>query len=339
MMKLNVVLINEDTIYNERLMDYANANLSEEFAVSVGETVIVGSGVALLSETMYRKGACPAALFPIVLCEVNGVERVDECPAIFRYQPADELLQAARRIFLEQNRYEAGNGRGDGSMQTAVFLSPAGGVGTSTMAMSLAIHAAQAGRRVILLDLTRFSGLGAAIRPVQQNLSEVIFALKMRRNLGVKLRELLRDDVSGVQYFGITERLQDMNELTADDITVLLKTLKEGRFCDLLVIDADCGLDAGCEALLSAADRVLLVSDGSEISNLKVMRYAVALQQNGEKAYVSKLSLIYNRFGSMDGEKLKLPWLPEFGGFPRVKEAGQRTIAEQFSRNTVWDRI
>lgn len=338
-MKLKVVMINEDTIYNERLSDYAKKYMAEEFQVLTGDTETAGAGIALISETAYRQGGCPGNLFPVVLCEVEDVEKVDGCPAVFRYRPADEILRETRRIFLEQNRYETGAGKGDGGMQTVSFLSPAGGVGTSTIALSLAIHAAQQGKRVIFLDLAQFSGLGAVIRPVQQNLSEVIFALKMKKNLNLRLKELLREDVSGIRYFGITARLQDMNELTAEDITLLVQTLKAGQFCDLLVIDADCRVDASCETLLHMSDRVLLVSDGSEIANLKVMRYAVALHQDKRKEPVSGISLIYNRFGSADGEKLKLPWLPEFGGFPRVKEAGQRMIAEQFSKNPIWDHI
>ena len=292
-MKLIIAIYDENTTYMTRLTEYANRNMAEEFQLVPGDDTTSGAGIALISEEMYRQGIRPENMFHLVLCNINGVERVDGCPAIFRYQPADQLLINVRRIFVEQNRYETVTEVKNSKTNTVLFLSPAGGVGTSTMAMTFAIHAAQTGRRVILLDLTQFSGLGTMIRPVEQNLSETIFALKM----------------------------------------------KESGLADLIVIDADCRMDPMCETMKTEADRIFLISDGSETANLKVMRYAVALKQEGENEQIEKTGLIYNRFGSTEGEKLNLPWLKEFGGFQRIREAGARTIAEQFSRNALWDRV
>ncbi len=338
-MKLIIAIYDENTTYMTRLTEYANRNMAEEFQLVPGDDTTSGAGIALISEEMYRQGIRPENMFHLVLCNINGVERVDGCPAIFRYQPADQLLINVRRIFVEQNRYETVTEVKNSKTNTVLFLSPAGGVGTSTMAMTFAIHAAQTGRRVILLDLTQFSGLGTMIRPVEQNLSETIFALKMKKNVVMSLKELLREDISGIQYFGITERLQDMAELEVEDVRLLIRTLKESGLADLIVIDADCRMDPMCETMKTEADRIFLISDGSETANLKVMRYAVALKQEGENEQIEKTGLIYNRFGSTEGEKLNLPWLKEFGGFQRIREAGARTIAEQFSRNALWDRV
>lgn len=333
-MRLTIQLVNEDTIYNERLRRYAEKNLMEEFVILSGEENC-GVHITLISESMYQPARIARGSFPVILCQVDGVDRIEDCPAVYRYQPADELLHTVRRIFLEQKRYETAMRKTGETCTTALFLSPAGGVGTSTLAMSLAIHAAQTGQRVILLDLTQFSGLGAMIRPVEQCLSEVIFSLKMKKNLTIRLSEQLREDVSGFRYFGITERLHDMSELTAEDVRLLIKTLKEGGFCDLLVIDGDCRLDAVCGELERTSDQIYIVSDGREMANLKVTRYAVALQRELTDV-LERTVLVYNGSGGKEGAESEIPLLRELGRFPRIREASSREIAEQFSLSELW---
>ena len=327
-MRLTIHLVNEDTVYNERLRRYVEKNMTDDFLILNGEET-GGAHITLISETMFRPEYIPRGSFPILLCGVDGVDRIGENPAVYRYRPADELLYAVRNTFLEQKHYETVSRRSGDTCNTALFLSPAGGVGTSTLAMSLAIHGAQMGQRVILLDLTQFSGLGAMIRPVEQCLSEVIFSLKMKKNLTIRLSEQLREDVSGFRYFGITERLQDMSELTPEDVRLLIKTLKEGGFCDLLVIDGDCRMDDVCGELKRMSDQIYIVSDGREMANLKVTRYAVALQQETTDI-LERTVLVYNGSGG------KIPLLRELGRFPRIREASPREIAEQFSLSELW---
>ena len=335
-MKLVIALYTDDTTYNERLSQYAERYMADEFLV-VNREEASGAHILLISEEQFRKEEAAGGPFRIVLSNVDGVDRIDGTPAVYRYQAADSILQTARRIFLEQNRYESTGNQGGKFCCTALFLSPAGGVGTSTMAMSMAIHAAQAGMRVVLLDLTQFSGLGAMIRPVEQGLSEVLFALKMKKNLRLNLSELLKEDISGFRYFGITERLQDMSEITADDIRLLVRTLKEGDFCDLLVIDADCRLDNACDELINASDRIFLVSDGRETSNLKTLRYAVMLRQE-RKEILDRVLLLNNGSAGRDVEKAQLSWIRELGSFPTIREASPREIAEQFSMSDLWNQ-
>ena len=332
-MRLSIRLINEDTTYNERLCRYVNQYMAEDFYIFCGEEE--KAHITLISEDLFREGEMGGYSFPVLLCGVDGVERIGGRPAVHRYQPADELLYAVRRIYLEQNRYETAS-RGAGECRTALFLSPAGGVGTSTLALSMAIHAAQTGSRVIFLDLTQFSGLGSMIRPVEQSLSEVIFSLKMKKNLQLRLSEQLREDVSGFRYFGITERLQDMSELTPEDIRLLVSTLKESGLCDLLVIDADCRLDAACTVLKRSADQIYLVTNGREPSDQKLSRYVSAMQQD-EQDLLDRCSLVYNGVDGRTRAEAQIPMLKELGRFPRVREASPREIAEQFSMSELWN--
>ena len=154
----------------------------------------------------------------------------------------------------------------------------------------------------------------------------------------MKLKELLREDLSGVRFFGMTECLRDMSELTVEDVRLLVRTIRASGLCDLLVIDADCRMDAVSGALQEAADRIFLISDGGTAANRKVLRYAAHL--NMECAEIlNKTALIYNRFGSRNGEKLQTTIISEAGGFPRIEGADPRSITEQFSRRDTWDSI
>ena len=130
-------------------------------------------------------------------------------------------------------------------------------------------------------------------------------------------------------------RLQDMSELTPEDVRLLIKTLKEGGFCDLLVIDGDCRLDAVCGELERMSDRIYIVSDGREMANLKVTRYAVALQQELTDV-LERTVLVYNGSGGKEGTESEIPLLRELGRFPRIREASSREIAEQFTLSELW---
>ncbi len=348
-MKLDIAIYDRNSIYVKRLAAYAETSYSDEFTLIDGLTSDAsGAQVVLATEELMREGVVPKGSFTILLHEKEEVTKAGEYPVLFRYQPADRLLREVRRLYVEMNRYEISGSAGKHA-ETVLFLSPAGGVGTSTVAFSYALRQAHRGKQVIYLDLQRFSAMRTLGLDRGVDFSEVSYAVKMRRNLEFRLGDLLREDISGVRYFGEAERLRDMLDFSREDVKTLVEALRSGDHGDVVVIDADCDPGEDCRTLVQAADRTFLVSDGSECADYKVQRFLRALgseESRGES--VVRMNLIYNRFDekyetgrgmALRGSRPGIRGLRVCAEFPDIPGKDPREVAEELGRSHRWEEL
>ena len=257
-------------------------------------------------------------------------------PVIGKYQKTDLIFKQILSIYADRSESISGEGIMKGeSCKTVLFSSPAGGMGTTSIAAACAISYASSGMRVLYLCLETFGSSNVVFQGEgQQNMSDVIYALKNKNiNFQAKLLSAVRQDSSGVHFFSAADVALDMMELSSADIIELIQALKESGQYNCLIIDIDFDLEQ-IQKIISCVDRMIMVSDGSLTASVKTMRALDAMKitdEQSENPILPVVRMIYNRFSSQSGQMLDGIPVDVIGGARKFEGGDQKAIINELS--------
>jgi pilus assembly protein CpaE len=158
-----------------------------------------------------------------------------------------------------------------------VVYGPKGGVGTTTIATSVAIALATPKRRVALVDLDlQFGDVGCVLdlRSANSIIDLVDHPSRIDSNM---LAEIMPKHSSGVRALLAPEGHMELASVSADQISLVVDELRS--HFDYIVCDLWSSLDELTLAMLRLADRVVLVTT-PELPALKNLRRAITATGN-----------------------------------------------------------
>ncbi len=153
-----------------------------------------------------------------------------------------------------------------GGSRIFTVFAPKGGVGTTTIALNLAVAFGQAGRRTVLIDGSLQFGDLRALLKVPLNAPSML-DLPTDRIAESDLADVLWRDPSGIDILLAPARVEDAETISVRDIEKILSLLR--RVYDILVLDTMSGLDERTLAFLDAADTIIeiVTFDSTTIHN------------------------------------------------------------------------
>lgn len=351
-MKIKLAILESDKNYLMRIMSTFTMKYPEKFEIysftdSATALEILNSERidVLLASDVFEIDAIklPNRCAFAYLVDSAGINLLNNQKAICKFQKVDLIYKQILNVYSEKASQIVGSrGAGDKG-QVIAFCSASGGVGSSTMAAACAAHFAAKQKKVLYLNLEKFgssdvffSGEGV------YDMSDVIYALESKKtNLPMKLESCVKQDSSGVYFYSQTKIALDMLEMTTENIIQLISELQSLDEYDYLILDVDFSVDKDTRAILRKAQAIVLVCDGSQISNVKIERAYTALmtmEQNVDAPLVNRMSLIYNKVNSQNAHSLGTVGLKTLGGVRRyVGESKQ--IVEEISTMDFFDAI
>lgn len=350
-MKIKVAILESDvnylgriisvfsTMYADKLQLYSFSN--REIALNAIDKEKID--VFLCDEIMnIQPTSIPQRCSFVYFVDTKDVDSVNNCHAICKYQKAELIYKQILNIYAEHSEtLSVSRGKND-DVKMVLFDSPAGGVGTSTVAAACACRYAHMGKKVLYLNLDSFdsadlffSGEG------QYNMSDIIFALKTKKNnLSFKLESCVRTDQSGVFFYSQSQLALDMLELSMEDKFTLISALNKSSLYDIIVVDNIFSLENDIYSKMEQFYSIVVVSDGSVSANLKTKRMIdslVTLEQSNNFVLTDRMFLFYNRFGSKSGKKIDGLEIRNLGGAPRYLDAQIHQIVNQLSNMDAFD--
>jgi len=270
------------------------------------------------------------------LVEASDIERYNDHKAICKYQKIDLLYNAIANIHADSSTDKIVKGAGKLGLPVYAFTSACGGAGTTSIAAAAAIQLAMSGRNPLFISLDGFGNPDVFFTGEgQAHFGDIIFALKSQKaNLALKLESAAKRDASGVWYYSAAVNALDMEELKDEEVEALFGALNQSNFCDCVVIDAALDLNEIVTGLLYRADRVIFISNGSDIANAKLERAYRALKvlESGRVGGImSKAALFYNMFKNRMGIQPVIPELPVIGGAPRYAYLSSAQVVKKLS--------
>jgi cellulose biosynthesis protein BcsQ len=264
--------------------------------------------------------------------------------AICKFQKADLIYKQILSVYSEKASSITGFKMNSDEGKVVLFCSPSGGVGTSTAAAACAMHMASTGKKTLYLNLEKYGSADLFFHGEGQfDMSDLIFALKSKKaNLHLKLESCIKQDASGVYFYSQPKLALDMMELSMEEILRLLSEIQLMGEYAYIVIDADFSLTKDAMTLYRKAQDIVMVGDGSELSNSKIIRAYEALtimEQNADAPLMNRMSFLYNKASSKTGQSVNIQGLRELGGAPKYERATTAQILAQLAPMELFNKI
>lgn len=276
------------------------------------------------------------------LVDSLDIDRIDNQKTVCKFQKAELIYKQVLSIYSEQVPNITGIQTAEnGAMKTIVFASPCGGVGTSTCAAACAIALASKGYRTLYLCAEVFGEAENYFScDGQFDFSDVIYAVKSNKtNRAMKLQSTVKQDASGVYYYSSVKVALDMMEMHAEDYLVLQNEFKSLGAYDYVVMDMEFPKSQSEFKFFESCNSVVVVSDGSEPSKVKVEKMLRAIQiidGQSEFAIQPRMWLLKNKQSENDLSQNEIRTL---GTFPMYQSVSPSQMAKQLAMSNVYDQL
>jgi pilus assembly protein CpaE len=244
----------------------------------------------------------------------------------FLQKPFNRIeVQSLMRRLGEQCEVQPEKKTGSGKL--FVVLGTKGGVGTTTVAVNLAVQMARlSGKRALLLDFSRPMGDVAALLDLKPSFQIRDALENVKRLDSTMFAGLLTPHKSGLKVLAGAALLEDWQEATAATIERILEIAQQ-EF-DLVVMDLGAFYSPDWRNVLYRSE-VLLISEADLPGLAKLHKHLGAL--GNLRVDLSRVRLVINRWHRQDEEALKkiesTMRLPVFARLPNsFKEVTEATV-------------
>lgn len=352
-MKIKLAILEKDKSYLSRIVSVFGTKYSDKFEIySFTDQEVALSNLNTAKIDVLIASDCfdvdvsklPARCGFAYLVDSVDIDMVNNQRAICKFQKADLIYKQILSVYSEKASSITGFKMNSDEGKVILFCSPSGGVGCSTAAAACAVHMASSSKKTLYLNLEKFGSSDLFFKGQGQfDMSDIIFALKSKKaNLHIKLESCVKQDASGVHFYSHPKVALDMMELSIDEILRLLSEIQLMGEYAYIIIDADFSLSKDALKLYREARDIVLVGDGSELSNNKLRRAYEALsimEQNADAPLVNRMSFMYNKASSKTGQSVEIQGLRELGGAPKYERATTAQILAQLAPMDLFDKI
>ena len=353
-MKIRLAILDKDINYLKRLVGVFSAKYAEQIeAYSFTDLETALSMLTSAKIDVFLAGeefdlspdSLPKRCGFSYLVDSPDVNTLNGWPAVCKFQRAELIYRQILGIYAEKTASVAGHTVGDGNAEIISFSSPAGGVGASTLAAACALYFTAQGRRCLFMCLEPF---GAADQffsgEGQSDLSDIIFALKSRKvNFPMKLESCVRKSGQGVYFYSKPKVALDLLELNEEETLQLIDCVQTTGGYDYIILDLGLfDMRAQTRSLHRQAQRVVWVSDGSELVNNKLRRAYESLdirETNEDRPLTDLLCLAYNRFSSKTSQQLEDLPIRTLGGAKRFENRTTEQLVAELAKLEIFEHL
>lgn len=352
-MKIRLAILENDNNYLNRIVVAFNTRYSDKleiysftsYDVAIEELTSSKIDVLVASEffNVDAKKLPPRCGFAY-LVDSPDIDNVRDQRAICKFQKADLIYKQILSIYSENAENMSKIKLTEDGSKLITFSSPCGGTGTSSVAAACAVNFAKKGKKVLYFNLEPFGSSDNFFNAEGQfDMSDIIYALKSAKaNLALKLESCVKQDSTGVYFFSASKVALDMQELASEDIKRLMSELQLMGGYDYVILDMPFNIDKTTLAIYELSHNVVIVGDGSDVSNTKIQRACNALtiiEQNTDETILNNMVIVYNKFSNKTGHLLENIELKTLGGSPRYEHATQKQVIEQLSALGTYDDL
>lgn len=352
-MKIRLAMLEKDSNYLDRIVDAFKTRYSDEFEIySFTDSELAMSAlVALEIDVFVANSEFNIDMTKIPVCcgfayfvDKPGLNSVREQQAICKFQKIDLIYKQILSVYSESTENVTEVKTDDENCKLVIFSSPSGGVGSSTMAAAYALHLSNSGKKTLYLNLERYGSSDLFFFAEGQfNIGDVIFALKSRKaDLTQKLESCVKKDKRGVYFYSQSKVALDMVELGTEEILFLISKLKSTGLYDYIVLDMDFSIEKKYLDIYQKAQSIVVVGDGSEISNMKIRRAYEALlliEKGSDSGLSERFKLLYNKYRNGISIIMEDISINNIGGMPLYEQVNTEQLLSRLSVMGVFNKI
>lgn len=319
MKKVNVVLASTDRHYVELFMHFVHTSefsgkfhiksftQLESFRFVVQndlETDLIAAEPDFLNATGVQFPSCPV----IALTE-HDIEQYENAEfSVRKYQPLQLLLSSFLSIHAmeRQGRTSQTSAHHSAKARILSVYSAVSGIGKTTVALNLIKQLAMQGKRVFYLNLETINSTGLWMQQssaaADHRMSRLLYWIKGHRPVEELLTEWGQFKAyhpqMKVDYFEPIGNLDEMKQMTKEDVFRLLDLLQSLRCYDTILVDLESTFHERVQAALERSDRVIWLLHNDLLSLHKTEIWFFYLEQmHGHQAQAirGKTRFVMNR--------------------------------------------
>lgn len=313
MSRLNLVIADRDERYTGSLARYIRSIQTGRFAVDVftqekpfneylqvrdTKPDILLISPEFINSNLKEDSKCAV----IILSDGKTSFANDNFTHINKYQTGERIVNEIIDLYTDLMPHSGQVPDNSRSAVIATVFSAQGGSGKTTLSAGIASLMAGTGLRVFYLNLETFnsSGLFLNVPDSPCGLSDLFYSIKEKKyNLPAKLDILkIFDSRLKIHYFKPADCGIEIDELTENDISILLDEIKKTGMSEIIVVDTESSMSRKNLAILNKSDVVLVVAAQNEAAGVKLNALTVELGKIGRDIYASlleKSDLIINK--------------------------------------------
>ncbi len=344
-MKIRVAILEKDAVYMERFVSSFGSKYADKIEIySFSDYKLAVSNLENSKIDVFLANddfnvdinEIPKRCGFGYLVESSDIELLNEQRAICKFQKTDLIYREILNIFSEKESMISGFKINKDGGKILLFTSVSGGTGTSTLAASCALNFGAMNKKVLYLNLEEFGSSDMFFfSEGQYCMSDIIYNLKSKKsNLPLKIESIIKQDIRNVAFFSQPKTALDLLELDVEDIVLLINTLISVCRYEYVIVDMPLKIEKKYLDFYRLIDDIIVVGDGSDISNSKISSAYSALQikeQEWDVSLTKKMVLIYNKFSNKTGNTIDTIDLKNIGGAPYYEHANSQQILTQIS--------
>ncbi len=243
-------------------------------------------------------------------------EMIEDKDTIFKYCTVSEMYakicsvyeRKKNRIIKTLNEDE----QQEKSIEVITFLPVHGGAGSSTMAAACAIYLAEM-YDVLYIDLEQrptdsvlfFNGCKKGITDIVALMKTKYSDAALYKLLSEVIQKDRKQSFGKVSYIKGFTNIMESASMTPQCLSTLIEVIRNKFNFRYVIIDTDLIVGPLLNAEIMSSDKLIFVSSGSDISNLKldgIHRYLDVLSREAEKEMPQKF-MLFNQYYGIDSEQ------------------------------------
>ncbi len=305
-MKIKMAIFDGDFCYTNKFFDAVNTSLNEkiELHAFTSEDSLWSFlkenkvEVLLLGESVFFIEKIIKDILTIKL--VENMEIKNDTKVIFKYQNVNLIYKEIMNIYSNYFRIDKSNVQLN-ITEIISYMSSGNGSGASTISSAHAINLANAGNKVLFIDLQMFSTVDAVFSAEgKYTIGEVFYALKNQKiDLVSRLESVVRQDESGVFFWQTSKNPAEITEITKDDLERLIVTLKNSSEFDFVIIDCNFLYNEITQALIQNCNKIFIVLNSTIENKIKLKSILSIIEMYSEQVeenLVEKICFVYNKY-------------------------------------------
>jgi len=313
-MKIALLVATVDTIYSKLFSDYISENYHDDFDVVVcsepevfRETVSKRKyNVALMDNKFVDQADIGDIHLPLYLEMENEAVSIVSAGInkIKKYQRISKIASTVLEMYskISKNKY----GVDENKTNITAVWSPAGGTGKTTVALAYAMTKANKindlkpdTKEVFYLNLENFSSVPVYFPGSGKSISRVFELLDNNGDVTMMIKGISCLE-NGITYLNIPDNYDDINILTEEDISNLIKSCAE--ITKELIIDLSSNCSLCTKKIFETASKIMIVTDATDTAGIKLEQFKT---QNGIYKNIKEKIIFINNKETKENESFE----------------------------------
>ena len=283
MKKLSLVIADRDEEYLKALSNYLSNNHFKEFVITAISdelylkeflNTIQGVDILLIGKDFYNNNMSNKFISKIIILGEDKLKESSEY--IYKYQIASNIYKKIKNSYIELNpSYESYDDSKDKISKVTTVYSPIGGIGKTSVAISIALKLSEKSRNVLYINFEDISSVETFLECSNRNsMSEMLYLAKDRNKLlRDKILNNILTDSLGICYFSPVNSVLDLENLNRDDIIFFINEIKKLNKFDNIIIDLGSKFNSIYAGILNESDNVIVLMGSDLISKVKMENF------------------------------------------------------------------